>query len=185
MTQPHQSQGLSRRALIAGSAAFGVATLLLPRSAHAGVSIEEILGGYKHAGGDKERHALEAAIDDVVSGLSIVTREVARVRLQHANPIPSSLVLAADKQSLMLAYDSELYAAPLDGKTVKVRSSAGEDMLLHVELSKTSVDQIFAADDTSRTNRFHTIDGKLGVDVIVSAPQLPKALSYRLTYARS
>lgn len=185
MTQSQHPNGLSRRALLAGSTALGFSTILLPRTARASVAVEEILGGYKHAGGDKERRALQAAIDDVVAGLGVVSREVARARLERANPIPSSLVLAADKQSLMLAYDAELYSAPLSGKTVKVRSSAGEEMELHVDMTKTSVDQVFSAEDASRTNRLHMVDGKLAIDVVVSAPQLPKALSYRLTYTRS
>jgi hypothetical protein len=141
-----------------------------------------MLGAYRHLGGANERVALDAAIDGVVADLGIVARGVARQRLFRANPIPKSLVLAADKRSLMLAYDAELFTAPLVGTPAKVRCSTGEEVDLRLVHAKGGFDLVFSTEGKSRTNHLSRQDGALLVDVTVRAEGLPRALTYRLTY---
>lgn len=184
MTQFSSDSRFSRRIILVGAGAAAGAALF-PRDARAALKVDALLGGYKHAGGEKERQALAAAIEDVVGRMSSLVREVARDRLKAANPIPSSLTLAADKKSFMLAYDEELFAAPLDGTAVNVRASTGEQMSLKIQLTESSLNQLFSAEDKARENKLQLASGKLLIDVKVRATQLPKALSYQLTYARA
>jgi hypothetical protein len=184
MTQFSSGNRISRRIVLIGAGAAAGAALF-SREAHAALSVDALLGAYKHAGGDKERQALSAAIEDVVGRMSSLVREVARERLKAANPIPQSLTLAADKKSFMIAYGEELFAAPLDGTAVNVRASTGEQMALKIQLTESSLNQLFSCEDKARENRLQLAGNKLVIDVKVRAVQLPKPLSYRLTYARA
>lgn len=168
-------------ALIAGSGA-----ILCPRFSYASPNeIAAMLGGYKHAGGKKERQRVASAIEDVVSRMSLFVRGVARDRLRAANPVPPSLLLSADARSFVLCYRDERFAAPLDGSAVTVRSRDGEAMSLRVALGDKAVSQRFFCEGKSRENRFRLEDERLIVDVKVVAEQLPKVLAYRLTYTRA
>ncbi len=184
MSKERAALVISRRTLFAGAAAFSVAGLL-PRIARADAGTAPALAGsYRFAGGDGERRALERAIDKAVDGVSVFVREVARDRLENANPVPSQLTVGVDDSTLTLAYGEESFTAPLDGRTVRIKAHGGEELQLRLEPSKTFVDQVFSSEDGSRTNRLRPSGDKLLVEVVVRAPKLEKALVYRLTYAR-
>jgi hypothetical protein len=176
--------GVRRRSLLLGTLS-GAGALLVGTEAHAANIVETLLGAYRHADPEKERRDVAAAIEEVVNQMSSLVRSTAREKLKAANPIPASLVIAADKQSFMLAYDGELFAAPLDGKPVKVKSKAGEEMALQLTVAKSAVEQRFWSEDKSRRNGFAFSDWKLVIAVTVEATLLPKPLQYRLTYSRT
>lgn len=184
MAEPQLSAVMSRRALLLGAAGAG-ALVVVPRVALADANVDALLGGWSFAGGQAERDALAKAITDAVAPISVLVRKVARERLEQANPIPAKLTLAADKLSFMLAYDAELFAAPLDGKAVKVKTSAGEELSLRVHVAGAAVDQTFSGEDKSRKNHLVVKDDELAIDVIVKAAELPKPMTYRLTYKRT
>jgi hypothetical protein len=184
MSKERAAFAVSRRSLFAGAAAITVSGLL-PRIARADAgSAPALAGSYRFAGGDAERRALQQAIDKAVDRVSVFVREVARDRLENANPVPSELTLGVDDSTLTLAYGAESFTAPLDGRTVRIKARGGEEMQLRLEPSKTFVDQVFSSEDGSRTNRLRPSGDKLVVEVVVRAPKLEKALVYRLTYAR-
>ncbi len=184
MSEQQQPFVLTRRSIILAGAAFG-AVALAPRIARADAAVDELLGAWTFSGGKAERDALEKAIDDAVGSISVLVRKLAREKLQQANPVPEKLTFAADKLSLMLAYDGELFAAPLDGKAVQVKTSAGEALALRIEREGGNVDQVFAGEGKSRKNRLLAKGEKLTIDVTVRAEELPKPMRYRLTYKRS
>jgi hypothetical protein len=162
-----------------------VAGLALPASAGED-DVKLYVGAFRFAGGDKEVQARDEAIEDVVSGMSFLVRGIARSRLTAANPIATNATIATSGASLTIAMDSRSFTGPLDGSKTKVKSSSGDDMDMHFEITKQSLTQVFAGDEKGRINTF-TLDGSKGLDMLVHvyAKQLPKDLVYRVTYERS
>ena len=87
----------------------------VPVSGPAGAeAVKPYLGSFHWVGGDKEREARDKAIDDVVSGMNLLARDVARSKLKSANPIPKRLILTADARSLTVDNGLRAYTGPLD-----------------------------------------------------------------------
>ena len=69
----------SRRDVLIATGAVSLSALV-PRELLAAEGDEKpLLGSYKHSGGDKDREARDQAIDDVVAGMNIVSRTIARL----------------------------------------------------------------------------------------------------------
>lgn len=185
MTEAAVGQPVTRRFFVLGGAACAFATLL-PREAQAkeGIAIASLCGNYRFAGGNTERRAVSGAIERAVSGMNILVRGTARERLRWANPIPLKLALTAEDGLFQIAYRSERFRAPLDGKKVRVRSSAGEAASLKLVSSATCLDQVFTSASGTRVNRLRPTAEGLIVEVTLRAEQLPGPMSYRLTYRR-
>jgi hypothetical protein len=183
MAEAGVGRPISRRGFVLGAVACTFATFVC-READAEPAIAPLLGTFRFVGGVAEKRALNRAIERAVADVSFLFRGTARDRLRYANPIPEKLVLAADDERFSLAYKRERFTAPLDGKKVKVKSSTGQAMWLRLVRGAASIDQIFATDSGTRTNRLTPIDSGIVVDVTVRAHQLSRPVSYRLTYHR-
>ena len=185
MSDSRVSVRLDRRSFLLGTA--GIATFLAtsPGFATEAPQLTDVLGTFKHVGGDAERRAVASAIEDVVRDMSALIRPVARARLIEANPVPDSLSLKSQGQRVTLAYAEESYAATLDGPPADVVTHAGDDLKLRVSWRKGALHQLFTGDEKSRTNLFRREGDKLAIYVTVQAQALPKELVYRLSYARA
>ena len=167
---------------MAGTASIWV---LVPRGLEAAEAAEKaFLGTYDHSGGDKEREARDKAIDDVVSGMNIVSRTIARERLISANVIAATVKISSDTTSLTIALDSRVYTAPLSGTSVKVTGITGDKLDLSYVISEGKIEQRFTGDGRGRTNTFTKSGDQLTMSVRVYATQLPKDLRYKLTYKK-
>jgi hypothetical protein len=184
MTDSRAPHRIDRRAFLLGAA--GVAVFAATSSAHAADApqLADVLGAFEHVGGDAERQAVAAAIEDVVRDMSALVRPLARARLIEANPVPASLSLKSDGKRVTLAYAEEAYVAPLDGTPADVVTHAGDEMKLRASWRKGTLHQLFTGDEKSRTNLFRREGDKLAIYVTVQASALPKELVYRLSYAR-
>lgn len=183
MAEKVEGRPIARRSFVLGAVACAFATLVC-REASAEPAISPLLGTFRFVGGLKEKRALNGAIERAVADVSFLFRGTARDRLRYANPIPDTLILAADQELFSLAYKRERFTAPLDGKKVKVKSSTGQVMSLRLLRGAASIDQIFSTDSGTRRNRLTPITDGVVVDVTVRANQLSRPVSYRLTYRR-
>jgi hypothetical protein len=176
---------LSRRGVLIATGAASLSTLL-PRELLAADGAEKpFVGTYKHAGGDKEREARDQAIEDVVSGMNIVSRTIARDRLKSANVIAAAITIASDGTSLTISLDSRTYTAPLSGSSVKVTGITGDKLDLSYAVSTGKIDQKFSGDGKGRVNSFTKSGEQLVMNVRVYSNQLPKDLKYKLTYKKA
>ena len=57
---------------------------------------DRFVGSYAFAGGERERAALDAAIDEVVAEMNFLVRDVARSKLRESNPIPDNVTIELD-----------------------------------------------------------------------------------------
>jgi hypothetical protein len=148
-------------------------------------TIAPFLGSFRHAGGDAEREARDAAIDDVVSGMSFLVRGIARARLRAANAIAGAVRIAAEgDRALTVGFDARSYTAPLDGTAVHVVGITGDELDLRLAFPAGRIEQRFDADGKGRINTFVVSDRTLTIAVRVHSTQLPKELRYTLTYTR-
>ena len=139
---------MNRRSIL--WAAAGAVTARLSRAALAAEDdATAYLGAFRHAGGDKERAARDAAIDDVVAGMSFLVRRIARERLQSANPIASDLAFSKSPTTLTVVMDKRSFTGPLDGSKTRVKSISGDDMDMSYDISKKSLAQKFEASGDS------------------------------------
>lgn len=181
---PVDKASVPRRAVLAATGAASLAALLPGEALAAEGGEKAFLGGYKHGGGDKEREARDAAIDDVVSGMNIVSRTIARERLRSANAIPAKITFASDGTSLTVSLDGRVYTAPLAGTSVKVTGITGDKLDLSYAISSGKIEQRFSGDGKGRVNTFTKSGDQLVMSVRVYATQLPKDLRYKLTYKK-
>ncbi len=146
--------------------------------------LDPFVGRFRHSGGDKERQARDKAIDDVVAGMNVLVRGIARDRLKEANPIARVLSFAATSKDLTVTMDARSYTGPRDGKKVRVKGITGDELDMHYAIARFRVDQIFSAEERGRTNRFSLDEEVVSMRIRVHATQLPKDLIYTLTYTR-
>ena len=147
-------------------------------------AVAAFLGTYRHAGGDQERKLRDKAIDDVVAGMSIIVRGIARDKLKEANPIAEVLTFAATAKDLTVKMDARAYTGPRDGGRVKVKGITGDELEMRYEIRAGRIDQIFVGEDKGRMNGFTLAEGVVAMRVRVHSTQLPKDLVYKLTYAK-
>lgn len=179
------SPRLSRRDALRATGAAALVTLF-PRELLAGPveACQAFLGSFVHAGGAKEREALDSAIEEVVAGMNILVRPIARDRLKGSNVIAQAGQISCDGKALTVVVDKRSYTAPVDGRSVKVVVS-GDELDLKYRVSDGSIEQTFSAEDSGRVNTLSLHDRDLVMRVRVYSNQLPKDLKYKLTYRRS
>lgn len=178
---------ISRRTWLGGAALVPASLALMsPGLAEAAEGgIDPFLRTFRFVGGDKERKALERAIDGVVSQMSVFARGIARSKLREGTAIPETMRFSANPKVLSVTMDKQTQTGPRDGRPVKVKVTNGDDMEMRFSIASRRITQSFAGDDKGRVNRFD-LDGeteKLQVKVTISSSRLPQSLVYTLTYA--
>jgi hypothetical protein len=146
--------------------------------------VRSLEGKYGYSGGEAERKALEDAVDDVVSEMNPFVREIARRRLLAANEIAQTLEVQVEGAHVTVAFDERSYTAELGGPAVKVTGVTGKRLSLTHRLKGDKLVQKFDGAGGGRTNVFDNNDQRVRINVKVSSDQLPKPLSYRLTFKR-
>lgn len=179
-----QAASLSRRRILAATGAASLSALVPGEALAADGAEKAFLGSYKHSGGDKERELRDKAIEDVVSGMNILSRTIAREKLKSANAIAAAVSFASDGTSLTVTLDTRVYTAPLSGGSVKVTGITGDKLDLSYAISTGKIDQRFSAEGRGRVNGFTRSGDQLVMNVRVHATQLPKDLRYKLTYKK-
>lgn len=142
------------------------------------------IGSYRFSGGDAERINVQRAIDTIVSEMNAFVRGVAKSRLQEANGVPSELAFVGGGNLLAVVVDRLPYTGRLDGIAMKVKTVTGEIMDMRYQLGP-AIEQVFYDHEKGRVNRFELRDNRLVMHVRVHASQLPRELTYALTFERA
>ena len=139
----------------------------------------------KYSGGDKEREARDAAIEDVISGLNVLIRPIARDRLKAAMATPAAISITSDATNLTISLDSLVYTAPLTGGSVKATGITGDKLNLSYAISSAKIEQKFSGDQGGRVNTFTKSGEQLVMNVRVYSDKLPKDVKFKLTYKKA
>lgn len=142
-------------------------------------------GEYTFAGGQKERDDLDAAIETTLAAISPVVRGIGRKRLHESNPIPKSLSIAIDGDSVEIRFDGAGHSTSLDGKPQRGVSPQGDKIKVSHRMRGSKLTELLDGDQGDRHNTFKIgSDGKLTVDVKITSGHLPVPLEYQLTFKR-
>lgn len=146
-------------------------------------SAARFVGTFAFVGGEAERRARDAAIEDVVDDMNLFARPIARDKLRAGNEIAERLEIAVEGDAITVAFDGRPFVAGLDGSPRRVKGILGDELDYHVEVAGTQLRQVFKGDRGGRSNAIRRQGGKVAIDVKVTSSRLPKPLQYRLTYA--
>ena len=146
-------------------------------------SAERFVGAFAFVGGEAERKARDAAIEDVVSDMGLIAKPIARDKLRAGNEIAERLEITVDGDVVSVSFDGRPFVAALDGSKKRVTGILGDQLDYHVEIGGAHLRQVFTGDRGGRSNSIRRAGGKVAIDVKVTSSRLPKPLQYRLTYA--
>ncbi len=159
---------------------------LIPVISIASLAAQEspLAGTWKQTKADN----IAAAIDATVADMNFIKRPIARGRLAKLNPAYQKVTLTvSDKEVVVQLEDRAPIHMPGDGKAAPWTREDGEKFIVAAQASKDQVVQTFKSEDGGeRTNVFKLgADGKsLMLIVIIKSTQLPKPLTYTISFGR-
>lgn len=153
-------------------------TLITSTSLAAGTVIPT--GSWGYAGGKEQVAEMERAVDQSVDEMSFVMRPFARPKLKEICAPWTSVKIARDGENVSVTTDKGTLSSPL-GKTVK-RTIDGDVVSVRRDIKNGVLVARVWTDEGGRRNTFRQVGGKLVVKSTISAPQLPKPVTFRFTY---
>lgn len=130
---------------------------------------------------------IAAAINVTVADMNFIKRPIARGRLAKLNPAYKKVMIAISDQEVLVKFDERepIHMLP-GGKSAPWTREDGDKFQVAAQLSKNQMLQTFKNEDGERTNVFRmTPDGRyLTLTAVVVSPQLPKHLTYTITFTR-
>ncbi|MFN7959035.1 MAG: hypothetical protein U0P46_12035 [Holophagaceae bacterium] len=130
---------------------------------------------------------IAAAINSTVADMNFIKRPIARGRLAKLNPAYKKVTITlSDKEVVVQLEDRAPIHMPPGGKSAPWTREDGEKFQVAAQVSKDQLIQTFKNDEGERTNVFKLgPDGRsLTMTATVKSPQLPKPLTYSITFGR-
>ena len=130
---------------------------------------------------------IAAAIQATVADMNFIKRPIARGRLTKLNPAYKKVVIAVSDKEVVVKFDER---APIHmlpgGKAAPWTREDGDKFMVAAQVGKDQMVQTFKNEDGERTNVFRmSPDGKsLTLTATVKSPQLPKPLTYSISFGR-
>lgn len=128
-----------------------------------------------------------AAINVTVADMNFIKRPIARGRLAKLNPAYHKVTITlTDKEVVVQLEDRAPIHMPADGKAAPWTREDGDKFMVAAQVTKEQLIQTFKNDEGERTNVFKmSPDGRtLTLTATVKSPQLPKPLTYSITFGR-
>jgi hypothetical protein len=130
---------------------------------------------------------LAAAIQATVADMNFIKRPIARSRLTKLNPGYKKVVIAISDKEVLVKFDErDAIHMPASGQATPWTREDGDKFMVAAQVSRDQLIQTFRNDEGERTNLFKlSPDGKsLVMTATVKSPQLPKALTYAISFGR-
>jgi hypothetical protein len=126
-----------------------------------------------------------AAIDEVVSSLNVVSRNLARARLLEASTPYAALNLEVSANEISVALDDHQVVSPRSGEAVRTSTPTGVRAAVRQQLFGRSLIQVLHTRSGTRQNRFQlSADGaRLAVEVRIAAERCRTSSSTRSAIA--
>ena len=130
---------------------------------------------------------ITAAIDSTVADMNFIKRPIARHRLTNLNPAYRKVLIAISDREVLVKFDErEPIHMPPDGKSAPWTREDGAKFMVAAQVTMGQLVQTFKNDEGERTNLFKlSPDGQsLTLSATIKSPQLPKPLTYSISFAR-
>lgn len=127
------------------------------------------------------------AIDGVVARMPIWKRPFARFRLSRTAEPPQRITISQSSAEIGITMDSNPPTrSPADGTVVDWITPAGEKMRVSTTWEAGRLKRIFEANDGRRVDTFsvNPAGDMLILDVVISGPELPLPLAYKVVFRR-
>lgn len=142
-------------------------------------------GVWRHAGGDAERRALEAAVARAVQGMGFFIEGIAAGRIRDSSPIPPTVTIRVANNTIeYTGVRGRLIRSPADGTQIQTTNAQGEPITLTTRISGNVMNRFGSRPEGSRREVVTVNGNTLTIDGTVSSPRLPRPVVYRLTYRR-
>ena len=148
---------------------------------------DRFAGTFGFVGGDKQREALNAAIEKATDSMFFATRGIARSRLRDKTQIRAVVGFSFGGGNITsTASDITPAVSPESGAFGQYKSGSDTLKLSQKITGEGHLLQSFIAEDGSRTSTFVlSPDGKtLTVHIVLKSSKLPEPVQYTLTYQR-
>jgi hypothetical protein len=161
---------------------LGVAPPLVP---HAGAQPAAMQGSYAldaRASDDVNR-----VIEDVVKEMNFIRKPLARKRLRATTRPSESLRIAFTSADVTITTDgNSSVRTPMDGTPVEWTREDGEKFLVTTTHDGRTITRIFRAGDGQRSNAYSLSPDRstLTMSIVLTSPQLPEPVAYKLVYKR-
>ena len=130
---------------------------------------------------------IAAAINATVADMNFIKRPIARGRLAKVNPSYQKLMIAISDKEVLVKFDDRapIHMLP-NGQPSPWTREDGDKFMVAAQVGKDQMIQTFKNDEGERTNVYKlSPDGKsLTMTATVKSPQLPKPLTYAITFGR-
>jgi hypothetical protein len=130
---------------------------------------------------------IAAAINTTVADMNFIKRPIARHKLTKLNPAYQKVAIAISNQEVLVKFDDRApIHMPPDGKAAPWTREDGDKFMVAAQVSKDQLLQTFKNDEGERTNVFKlSPDGKsLTMSATIKSPQLPRPLTYSISFGR-
>jgi hypothetical protein len=130
---------------------------------------------------------IAAAINFTVADMNFIKRPIARHKLTNLNPSYQKLMIAISDKEVLVKFDErEPIHMPPAGASAPWTREDGDKFMVAAQVSKDQLIQTFKNNEGERTNIFKlSSDGQsLIMTATVKSPQLPKPLTYAITFGR-
>jgi hypothetical protein len=166
--------------------AFALSLIVLGHADHVRAQASSLEGVYTST--EQGTEDIERAIDSAVETMNFIKRPIARSRLKKTNPAYQRVEISRSDSQIQVRFDDrEPIAMPADGRLTKWTREDGEIFDVSAEWRGTELIQTFKAKDGARVNTFR-LSGEgteLALEVEIKSEQLPKPVTYTLSFRRT
>ena len=157
----------------------------LPLGESAEAQPQELQGTYVLDGAASDN--IDEVIEQVVKDMNFVRRPLARQRLQGTTKPSQHLEITYTGADVTITTDgNSSVRTPADGKAVEWTRGDGEKVMVTTTHDARTMTRVFRADDGERSNayRLESDPSTLTMRVVLTSPQLPEPVAYKLVYKR-
>jgi hypothetical protein len=152
------------------------------------ITLADFHGTYRYSGGNAQREALDAAIEDAVLQLNVAIRGIGRKRLLKTNPIDDTLqiVVTGDKVQTIFSVSGFDAEVTLGAAAVGYTGKSGSHYKVRVVQQGSKLVQVIAGEDGTKTTVFvlSSDRSKLTVNHKITSDRLTTPMTYKLSFTR-
>jgi hypothetical protein len=130
---------------------------------------------------------VDDVIEHVVKDMNFVRKPLARKRLKVTTKPSEHLHITYSGGDVTITTDGNSFVrTPADGKPVAWTREDGEKFVVTTTHDARTMTRVFRADDGERSNVYSIGPDRstLTMSIVLSSPQLPEPLTYKLVYKR-
>jgi hypothetical protein len=162
-----------------------LAAIVLLSAADASAQPSELQGTYVLDRGASDN--IDEVIEHVVKDMNFVRKPLARKRLKTTTQPSEHLQITYAGADVTIVTDrGSTVRTPADGKPVEWTREDGERFVVTTTHEARTLTRVFRAEDGQRSNAYTISHDRstLTMSIVLTSPQLPEPVAYKLVYKR-